>query len=141
MKFGDPMDRTTQMGPLARDDLYDSLEKQLQNLPDGFNITYQRKEMKKPFFPITVIEAPNQEWDEELFGPVFQLFKVKSEDEALKVANFGSSGLGSSVFSAKRGEWLSDRIRSGIGFVNSLPISDHLYPIGGVAKSGFGREC
>lgn len=95
--------------------------------------------MKKPFFPLTVIEAPNEEWDEELFGPIFQLFKVKDENEALKVANFGSYGLGSSVFSATRGEWLSDRIRSGIGAVNSVPLSDFLYPIGGVAKSGFGR--
>ena len=97
--------------------------------------------MKKPFFPITVIQSPNEEWDQELFGPCFQLFKVESEEEALKVANFGSYGLGSSVFSAERGEWFSDNIRSGIGFVNSVPVSDHIYPIGGVARSGFGRQC
>ena len=60
--------------------------------------------MKRPFFPITVIEAANEEWDEELFGPCFQLFKVDSEEEALRVANLGSYGLGSSVFSASRGE-------------------------------------
>ena len=64
------------MGPLARDDLYDNLSAQLANLPKSYKIIYQRDEMKRPFFPITVIEGSNEVWDEELFGPVFQLFRA-----------------------------------------------------------------
>lgn len=55
IKAGDPMDRTTQIGPLARDDLHENLERQLSHLPSSYKIVYQRTDMKKPFFPITVI--------------------------------------------------------------------------------------
>jgi succinate-semialdehyde dehydrogenase/glutarate-semialdehyde dehydrogenase len=55
IKFGDPMLRDTRMGPLARDDLYDNLAAQLKSIPSSYRITWQRTEMKKPFFPITLI--------------------------------------------------------------------------------------
>jgi len=98
--------------------------------------------MEKPFFPITVIEGSDEPWDEELFGPCFQLFRAEDEEHALKLANMGNYGLGSSVWSqSAKGEEFSDKIRSGIGFVNSVPASDYSYPTGGVANSGFGREC
>lgn len=58
------MHRDTRMGPLARADLYDNLANQLKNLPQSYKITWQRTEMKKPFFPITVIEGSNETWDE-----------------------------------------------------------------------------
>ena len=45
-------------------------------MPKDFKIIYQREEMKKPFFPITVIEGSDEIWDEELFGPVYQLFRA-----------------------------------------------------------------
>ena len=92
------------MGPLAREDLYDILEQQLKALPKSSKIIFQREDMKKPLFPITVIERTNEVWDEELFGPVFQLFRADNFDEALEIANHGNYGLSSSVFSASRGE-------------------------------------
>lgn len=55
VKYGDPMNRDTRMGPLARDDLVDNLTNQLKSLPSSYKITWQRTEMIKPFFPITVI--------------------------------------------------------------------------------------
>ena len=55
IKWGNPLDREIQMGPLAREDLYNNLEEQLKNLPESYKIIYQREDMKKPFFPITVI--------------------------------------------------------------------------------------
>ena len=76
VKYGDPMNRDTRMGPLARGDLVDSLTNQLKSLPSSYKITWQRTEMAKPFFPITVIEGSDETWDEELFGPVFQLFRI-----------------------------------------------------------------
>jgi succinate-semialdehyde dehydrogenase/glutarate-semialdehyde dehydrogenase len=56
------------------------------------------------------------------------------------VANFGEYGLGSSVFSKDRGDWATERIRSGIGFINAVPTSNERFPTGGVGKSGYGRE-
>lgn len=105
IKAGDPMDRSTQIGPLAREDLHENLEHQLNNLPSSYRIIYQRPDMVKPFFPITVIEGSDQLWDEELFGPCFQLFRAEDEEHALKLANQGSYGLGSSVWSqSSKGE-------------------------------------
>jgi acyl-CoA reductase-like NAD-dependent aldehyde dehydrogenase len=79
--------------------------------------------MKKPFFPITVIEGSNEVWDEELFGPVYKLYRADNEEHAIKLANGGTYGLGGSVFSASRGEEVLDQIRCGIGFVNEIPKS------------------
>ena len=73
------MKRETRMGPLAREDLWDNLNSQLQNLPKSYKIIFQRTEMKRPFFPITVIEGSDEVWDEELFGPVYQLFRAENE--------------------------------------------------------------
>lgn len=79
IKFGDPMLRDTKMGPLAREDLIDNLNNQLKNLPKSYKITWQRTDMARPFFPITVIEGSDETWDEELFGPVFQLFRIDND--------------------------------------------------------------
>lgn len=64
VKFGDPMKRDTRMGPLARQDLWTNLHNQLQNLPKSYKIIFQRTEMQKPFFPITVIEGSDETFDE-----------------------------------------------------------------------------
>ena len=135
------MDKETKLGPLATGDYCDNLEKQLKEMPKGYKIVYQREEMKKPFFPITVIEGTDQTWDQELFGPVFQLFKADSEEHAIKLANSGTFGLGGSVFSQSRGQKVLDQVRCGLGFVNCAPVSDPKFPSGGVYNSGYGREC
>jgi acyl-CoA reductase-like NAD-dependent aldehyde dehydrogenase len=70
------MDRNTRMGPLAREDLYTGLEQHLKEMPKSYKIVYQRMDMKKPHFPITVIEGTDETWDMELFGPCFQLFRA-----------------------------------------------------------------
>lgn len=129
------------MGPLARDDLIDNLYYQLSHLPKSYKTIYQRLEMQKPFFPITVIEGSEEVWDEECFGPVFKLFKADTEHHAIKLANTGSFGLGGTVISESKGEKVMDKIRCGIGFVNGIPNSDPRYPTGGVHRSGYGREC
>lgn len=133
------MDRETTMGPLAREDLVDGLHQQLTQMPKSYKIIYQRKGMTKPFFPLTVIEASDEVWDVECFGPVFKLFKAENEEHAIKLANSGTFGLGGSVLSANRGEHVLDEIRCGIGFVNGVPTTDPRYPTGGVWNSGYGR--
>ena len=57
------MDRSTRVGPLAREDLYENLEHQLENMPHSYKIVYQRTDMIKPFFPLTVIEGSDEVWD------------------------------------------------------------------------------
>ena len=76
-----------------------------------------------------------------MFGPVYQLFKANDDQHAIKLANSGTYGLAASVYSASRGEEVLDQIRSGMGFVNTVPFSDISFPTGGVYRSGYGREC
>lgn len=94
------MNPETEMGPLARSDLHDNLSNQLKEIPSSWKIIWQRKDAQKPFFPITVIEGTDSEvYDDETFGPVFTIFKAENEEHAIKLANTGTYGLGSCVYS------------------------------------------
>lgn len=55
IKFGDPLDRSTQMGPLAREDLYERLETQMKKIKSNYKILFEESKMKRPFFPLTVM--------------------------------------------------------------------------------------
>ena len=82
-------------------------------------------------------------YDEELFGPVAALITVKDEEEAIRVANDTSFGLGAAVFTLdlERGERIAaTRIEAGSCFVNSFVKSDPRLPFGGIKESGYGRE-
>lgn len=140
-KYGDPSDPSVEIGPLARDDLYTNLESQLASLPKSWKLSWQREDIKRPFFPLTVYDASDEVFDEELFGPIFPLFKAKNEEHAVELANSGTYGLGASVYSKTRGEDVVERIRAGMGFVNTFTKSDYSFPTGGIGRSGYGREC
>ncbi len=82
-------------------------------------------------------------YNEELFGPVAALIKVKDEKQGIKVANDNSFGLGAAVFTSdkKRGERIAkEELDSGCCFVNEFVKSDPRLPFGGVKESGYGRE-
>ena len=82
-------------------------------------------------------------YDDEIFGPVASLIKVKNEAEAIKVANSTSFGLGAAVFTKdiKRGERIAEKeLIAGACFVNDSVRSDPRLPFGGVKESGYGRE-
>jgi len=81
-------------------------------------------------------------YDEELFGPVASILRVKDEAEAVRVANDTSFGLGGSVWTgdAQRGERVAQQLQCGAAFVNSIVKSDVRLPFGGTKRSGFGRE-
>lgn len=64
IRYGNPLDRDTIVGPLSRPDLYDKLENQLNNIPKTNKIIYQREEVQRPFFPITIIEADSNDFDQ-----------------------------------------------------------------------------
>jgi len=147
--FGDPLDPQTSIGPLARVDLRDELHQQVEKsrkmgatvLLGGFI-----PEGEAPFYPPTVLEnvVPGMPaYHEELFGPVAVLFRFKTEDEAIRIANDTVFGLGAGIFTNDlvKGKSLAEKgLESGCVFVNDFVKSDPRLPFGGIKESGYGRE-
>jgi len=147
--IGDPLQESTTMGPLARQDLAETLHHQVsQSLEKGAICLWKGSipEGNGAFYPPTILTQVKKgmpAYDEELFGPVAAIIVVKDEQEAIHVANDTSYGLGAAVFTRdiKRGEHIAQtRLNAGSCFVNGLVRSDPRLPFGGVKESGFGRE-
>ena len=148
LKVGDPMDRANQVGPLARPDLVDALERQVnESVAMGAKVLVggTRLEGNGNYFQPTVLSGVTAKmpvFREETFGPVAAVIRVKDEEEALAVANDSEFGLGSAVWTAdvKRAERFAERVEAGLVFVNGMVASDARLPFGGVKRSGYGRE-
>jgi succinate-semialdehyde dehydrogenase/glutarate-semialdehyde dehydrogenase len=147
--FGDPCDAETTMGPMARQDLRDELHRQVVNsVKKGAEVVLggEIPNRKGAFYPPTILEnvTPGMPaYDEELFGPVAAVIKVKNEAEAIKTANDTPFGLGAAVFTKdlKRGSEIAEfHLDAGCCFVNDFVKSDPRLPFGGIKESGFGRE-
>jgi succinate-semialdehyde dehydrogenase/glutarate-semialdehyde dehydrogenase len=147
--FGDPCDAETTMGPMARQDLRDELHRQVVNsVKKGAEVVLggEIPNRKGAFYPPTILEnvTPGMPaYDEELFGPVAAVIKVKNEAEAIKIANDTPFGLGTAVFTKdlKRGSEIAEfHLDAGCCFVNDFVKSDPRLPFGGIKESGFGRE-
>jgi succinate-semialdehyde dehydrogenase / glutarate-semialdehyde dehydrogenase len=145
---GDPMDPKTQIGPLARRDLLDTLERQVDgSVRAGARVLTggERLSGKGYFFRPTVLAGVTPDmlaFREETFGPVAAVVRVRDADEAVRVANDSAYGLGASIWTrdASLGERLARRIESGSVFVNGMVASDPRLPFGGIKRSGYGRE-
>jgi succinate-semialdehyde dehydrogenase / glutarate-semialdehyde dehydrogenase len=145
---GDPMERQTDVGPLARDDLRDELHDQVErSVGEGAELLTGGQPLDRPgfFYAPTVLDrvAPAMTAaSEETFGPVAAIIRVADEDEAIAVANDSQFGLGASVWTSDldRGERVAGLIEAGGVFVNQLVKSDPRVPFGGVKDSGYGRE-
>ncbi|MGH7861445.1 MAG: NAD-dependent succinate-semialdehyde dehydrogenase [Candidatus Dormibacteraceae bacterium] len=147
LKVGDPMDESTEVGPLARRDLVQTLQDQLRrSLAAGASGLVGGAALPGPgfYFQPTVAAVPSRDLPimrEETFGPLAALLRVGDEEEAIAVANDSQYGLGAAIFTnADRGERISSRIEAGLVFVNGLVASDPRLPFGGVKRSGYGRE-
>ena len=148
LKVGDPMDRANQVGPLARADLVDDLERQVkESVKKGAKVLAggQRLDKDGNFFEPTVLTGvtPGMPvYNEETFGPVASVIRVRDAEEALRVANDTDFGLGSSIWTkdVERGELLAQRVEAGLVFINGMVASDARLPFGGVKRSGYGRE-
>ena len=148
LKIGDPLDESTQIGPLAMPQIVKDIASQVdRSVAAGAKIIAGGKRIgeRGNFYAPTVLtnvprNAPAA--CEETFGPVAAIFRVKDAAEAIAVANDSSFGLGASVWTSDRDEAARfiDGIESGQVFVNAMVVSDPRVPFGGVKHSGFGRE-
>lgn len=146
--YGDPQEAQTTLAPMARADLRDELHKQVQDsIAKGATVLLGCEPVAGTHagYPASILDqvsAGMPAYDEELFGPVAAILRVRDEVEALRVANDTRFGLGGSVWSrdADRAEALAQQLECGAAFVNSIVKSDVRLPFGGSKRSGFGRE-
>lgn len=148
LKVGDPADESTELGPMSSEDAAKKLNEQVQDtIKAGATVVFGGKRMDRDgaFMEATIltdIKPGMRAYHEELFGPVASFYRVKNEDEAIKLANDSSFGLGGAVFSkdVKRAESVALRIDTGMVFINEPTNSHPALPFGGTKRSGYGRE-
>jgi succinate-semialdehyde dehydrogenase/glutarate-semialdehyde dehydrogenase len=144
-KMGDPFDESNNLGPQARNDLRDELHQQVRkSVEKGAKILLggEVPAGKGAYYPPTVLTEVKKgmpAYDEELFGPVAALIKVKNEEEGIRVANDSTFGLGAAVFTRDiaKGERIAQKeLAAGSCFVNEFVKSDPRLPFGGINESG-----
>lgn len=148
LKPGDPMDETTTLGPLSTEAALLQLLAQVDAaVKGGARLLLGGKRIARPGWfmqPTILIDiAPgNPAFRDEFFGPVVSFFRVKSEDEAIALANDSDFGLAGSVWTQDeaRGLRVASRVDTGMMFVNNIDWTDAELPFGGIKHSGYGRE-
>jgi len=145
VKPGDPHSPDTGAGPLSSTAAADRLEEQVRRAVEQGATLVAGGTRNGNFFEPTVltdIDPQNDIYREELFGPVAQVFRVGSEEEAIRLANDTPFGLGSYVMTtdAEQGRRVADRIDAGMVYVNLVLADGAELPFGGTKRSGFGRE-
>ena len=145
---GDPHDSSTQVGPMARADLREGIQRQLdESLKAGAVLLAGGKPIPGDgyFFEPTVLAETQPgiaAFDEETFGPLAAIAVAKDEADAVRLANATQFGLGLSIWTSgpERGAALARQITSGAAFINAVVASDARLPFGGTKQSGYGRE-
>ncbi len=148
LKVGDPLDPGTEVGPQARRELRDELHAQVEDsVKAGARLTLggEKPEGAGAWYPPTILEGVTpgmRAFDEEVFGPVAAVIRVKDAGEAVRLANRSSFGLGASIWTANpdNAAGLINDLECGMVFVNDFVRSDPRLPFGGVKNSGYGRE-
>lgn len=148
LRIGDPLEESTEIGPLATPQIANDLDEQVQRAKkSGARVLTGGKKLDRPgnFFEPTVlvdvdIDAPVS--CEEIFGPVAMLFRVSGIDEAIQIANATPFGLGSAAWTNDASEQAKfiEELEAGCVFINGMVASDPRLPFGGVKHSGYGRE-
>ncbi len=141
---GDPAEDAA-MGPLSSSTAADRLQDQLDRAKAQGAEMVLEGERRDNFFGPTVlagISPSSDAYREEFFGPVASVYRVGSEEEAIKVANDTPFGLGSYVFTTEpeQADRVADSLDTGMVFVNGVLLDGAELPFGGVKRSGFGRE-
>jgi succinate-semialdehyde dehydrogenase / glutarate-semialdehyde dehydrogenase len=148
LTVGDPLDPATRVGPLARADLVDGLDRQVrESVARGARVLTGGRRLgdRGCFYAPTVlgdVRPGMPAYDEETFGPVAAVIRAGDEAHAVRVANDTAYGLGASVWT-RDAEWglrVARQVQSGAVFVNAVVASDPRLPFGGIKRSGYGRE-
>jgi len=145
LKAGDPMAEETQVGPLARKDLADELQQQVQSsIQQGAELLLGGNQNECWHDPTILgnVSADMAAFKEETFGPLAAMIKVKNKEEAFQLAEQSRYGLGVTICTTNVEEAasLAEKFSDGACFINELVKSDPRLPFGGTKKSGYGRE-
>ena len=148
LKVGDPADSSVEIGPLATPSIAAEVDDFVRkSIAAGAKLRLGGRRLEGPgnfYAPTVLADVPPDSPAalEEIFGPVASLFRVKSLDEAIALANGTRFGLGASAWTrdAAERERLIRGIEAGAVFINGMVKSDPRLPFGGIKKSGYGRE-
>jgi succinate-semialdehyde dehydrogenase/glutarate-semialdehyde dehydrogenase len=148
LKIGDPMDETTELGPLATEQILEGVHEQVQkSIAAGAKLLTGGNRIHGPGFfyePTVLVDVPRESpaFREEVFGPVASVFRVRDAGEAIEMANDTTFGLGASAWTKdpSEQELFTSELETGMVFINAMVASDPRLPFGGVKRSGFGRE-
>jgi succinate-semialdehyde dehydrogenase / glutarate-semialdehyde dehydrogenase len=146
--IGDPLEESTDIGPLATPQIVDDLERQVNDaVRQGARILTGGRKLARVgnyYEPTVLVDVdPSTEIScEEIFGPVAMLFRVRDADEALEIANATPFGLGSAAWTNDEHEQqrFINGLEAGCVFINGMVASDPRLPFGGIKHSGYGRE-
>ena len=139
------MNEDTQVGPLARKDLADLLQKQIcESINQGAELLLGGRQDNCYHEPTVLgnVKPGMPAFDEETFGPLAAMIKAKDEEEAFALSELSNYGLGVTVFTTniEKALAMSHKVSDGAYFINELVMSDPRLPFGGEKKSGYGRE-
>jgi len=148
LRPGDPFEEDTSIGPMARPDLLELIQRQVDHtLACGARLIYGGKTFDNYpsiYMPtiITEVKPGMPLWDEESFGPVMSITRFSTVNQAIELANNTKYGLGASIWTSdlKLAGFVASKLACGNVFVNTLVKSDPRLPFGGIKNSGFGRE-
>jgi succinate-semialdehyde dehydrogenase / glutarate-semialdehyde dehydrogenase len=148
LRVGDPLEESTDIGPLATPQIVDDLARQVKDaVAQGARILTGGRKLERPgnYYEPTVLVDVNPSTTiscEEIFGPVAMLFRVNDVEEAIQIANSTPFGLGSAAWTNDESEQrrFIDELEAGCVFINGMVASDPRLPFGGVKDSGYGRE-
>ena len=148
LRVGDPFDEKTELGPLATADGVKTLDADVQKtVKAGAKVLTGGHPLKLPgnyYAPTVLTDIPKDSpaYREEFFGPVASIFRVKDQDEAIRIANDVRFGLGASAWTNddRERERFINELEAGMVFINKMVASDPRIPFGGVKQSGHGRE-
>jgi succinate-semialdehyde dehydrogenase/glutarate-semialdehyde dehydrogenase len=148
LKVGDPLDRATQVGPVARDDLREALADQVRRSVEmGAQVALGGESLpgKGCFYAPTILTRVTPDmpvFREETFGPAAAVIRARDAEDAIALANDSDFGLGGNLWTRdlEHARRLARRLESGAVFINGMTASDPRLPFGGVKSSGYGRE-
>jgi succinate-semialdehyde dehydrogenase/glutarate-semialdehyde dehydrogenase len=148
LRVGDPFDASTELGPLANAEAVTSLDADVKKtVAAGARVLTGGHPLKRPgnfYAPTVLTNIPKESpaYQEEFFGPVASVFRVKNAEQAIQLANDSRFGLGASAWTNDPGETerFINELEAGMVFLNKMVASDPRVPFGGVKSSGHGRE-